>query len=46
MREAPLPDRQLSDRENEVLQIYNRLHRANQHKMQPIPICEIPGDYK
>ncbi|MGB0732807.1 MAG: NAD(+) synthase [Pontibacterium sp.] len=32
----------LSDREKEVLAIYRRLHRANQHKMLPIPVCEIP----
>jgi len=29
-------------RENEVLTIYKRLNTANQHKMQPIPVCEIP----
>jgi len=32
----------LSVREREVLSIYRRLNRANQHKMQPIPICMIP----
>lgn len=34
----------LSDREKEVLAIYSRLHRANQHKMIPIPVCIIPGE--
>ncbi len=29
-------------RDREVMQIYLRLHRANQHKMQPIPVCKIP----
>lgn len=31
-----------SDREAVVFEIYNRLHKANQHKMQPIPVCKIP----
>lgn len=29
-------------REREVFEIYSRLNRINQHKMQPIPVCEIP----
>lgn len=28
-------------REREVFEIYTRLNRANQHKMQPIPYCKI-----
>ena len=32
----------LSDRQREVLSIYRRLNAANQHKMNPIPVCEIP----
>lgn len=32
----------LSDRKLEVYTIYERLNRINQHKMQPIPVCEIP----
>ena len=35
--EAPL-----SNREREVLAIYRRLNAANQHKMEPIPVCAIP----
>lgn len=35
----------LSERQNDVLRIYRRLNRANQHKMVPIPICEIPLEY-
>ena len=34
----------LSVREQEVLAIYRRLHRANRHKMQEIPVCVIPKD--
>ena len=29
-------------RQAEVFKIYHRLNRINQHKMQPIPVCEIP----
>ena len=36
----------LSERELEVLTIYRRLNRANQHKMNPIPVCEIPAEFK
>lgn len=31
-------------RDQEVIQIFKRLNKANQHKMTPIPVCEIP-DY-
>ena len=33
-----------TDRQKEVLAIYKKLHGQNQHKMQPIPVCEIPAD--
>ncbi len=33
-------------RKKEVLTIYTRLHRANSHKMIPIPICEIPDSVR
>ena len=33
---------QLTNRQIEVLSIYRRLNRINQHKMQPIPVCTIP----
>lgn len=35
-----------SGREKEVFQIFKRLNSANQHKMQPIPICKIPVNLK
>ncbi|NKB62116.1 MAG: NAD(+) synthase [Gammaproteobacteria bacterium] len=31
----------LTPRQSEVLEIYRRLNRANKHKMEPIPVCEI-----
>ncbi len=35
-----------SGRELEVFEIYTRLNKANQHKMNPIPVCLIPKKYK
>lgn len=35
----------LLQRQQEVLTIYMRLHNNNQHKMIPIPVCEIPQDW-
>ena len=34
-----------SGREKEVFKIYNRLNSINQHKMMPIPVCEIPKEF-
>ncbi len=42
--EAAQPKSELSEREQEVLAIYTRLNRANQHKMNPIPVCDIPDE--
>lgn len=36
----------LTSRQKEVLVIYKRLNRINQHKMQPIPVCLIPDVLK
>lgn len=35
-----------SGREKEVFDIYSRLNRINQHKINPIPICIIPITFK
>lgn len=32
----------MTDRQKEVLQIYKTHHKNNRHKMDPIPVCEIP----
>jgi NAD+ synthase len=32
----------LSERQQVVLDIYSRMNKANQHKMNPIPVCVIP----
>ncbi len=34
----------LSARQTEVLALYKKLHKANLHKMNPIPVCEIPKE--
>lgn len=36
----------LSAREKEVLNIYKSFNRKNQHKMNPIPVCEIPTELR
>ena len=33
----------LTQRQSRVLHIYQTFHRANKHKMQPLPVCEIPS---
>lgn len=43
---ATSPDENWSQREREVMEIYNRLHQANKHKMQDIPVCLIPEMWK
>ncbi len=32
--------------QKEVFDIYNRLHKANLHKINPIPVCKIPKELK
>lgn len=34
----------LSDRQKKVLTIYKDFHKANRHKMEAIPVCQIPKD--
>jgi len=36
----------ISNRKQEVLAIYRKLHKANQHKMMPIPVCVVPESLK
>lgn len=36
----------LNDRQKTVLDIYKRMNKANQHKMNPIPVCVIPNELK
>ena len=35
-----------TDRKKEVFDIFSRLHKANRHKMDAIPVCKIPSSLK
>ena len=41
-----LEENGLSEREKEVLKIYKHLRKVNLHKMQKIPVCNIPEELK
>ncbi len=44
--ENPSSFSELTDRQRQVLDIYENLHKANLHKMKPIPVCHIPKELK
>ncbi|NJY61721.1 NAD(+) synthase [Salinimicrobium sp. CDJ15-81-2] len=46
MVEEGKTEEDFSGRDKEVIGIYKSRHRANLHKMQPIPVCEIPVHLK
>ncbi len=46
MQDAGKENNDFSGREKEVYTIYSKLNKANQHKMLPIPVCEIPANLK
>lgn len=46
MKEEGKNPSDFKDRQKVVFDIYNRLNRANQHKMIAIPICDIPKELK
>ena len=35
----------LTDRQKQVLKTYRKFNTANKHKMNPIPVCDIPEEY-
>lgn len=35
-----------SGRDLEVFKIFDRMHKAAQHKIQPIPVCTIPDEWR
>lgn len=45
MKENGHVSEDFKDREKIVFDIYDRLHRINQHKMNPIPVCNIPQEF-
>lgn len=44
--EESIAKNKLTIREEAVLAIYRKLNKANNHKMNPIPVCEIPENLK
>ena len=46
MQDEGKTEKDFSGRKQEVFKIYERLNRINQHKMLPIPVCEIPAKLK
>lgn len=46
MQDAGKQIEDFTGREQEVFKIYLSRHRANAHKMNPIPVCEIPTGLK
>jgi len=36
----------LNDRQKQVMEIYVGRHNANKHKMDPIPVCIVPREFK
>lgn len=45
-RKVDLSTLSLTERQREVLAIFDRRHAANRHKMEPIPVCTIPAALK
>jgi NAD+ synthase len=46
MKDEGKLERDFTGREKKVFKIFTRYNRNNQHKMLPIPICEIPQEFK
>jgi len=42
----PGDEQALAPRQKEVLAIYRKFRAANKHKMDPIPVCEIPAELR
>ncbi|MBL4662549.1 MAG: NAD(+) synthase [Flavobacteriaceae bacterium] len=46
MQEQEKTTSNFTGREKTVFDLYTRLNRINQHKMKPIPVCEIPAELR
>ncbi len=46
MKDEGKTNADFKDRQKEVFDIFMDFNQKNQHKMQPIPVCEIPEDLK
>ena len=44
--ENGMTENDFKGREKEVFNIYKRYNNSNRHKMIPIPVCEIPNEFK
>ena len=44
--EKPVDFAKLTNRQETVLDIYSKMHTANKHKMEAIPVCMIPKELK
>lgn len=46
MKDEGKTSEDFTGRQKEVFEIFMRYNRSNKHKMIPIPICEIPNNFK
>lgn len=44
--EAGDKSRDITEHQKDVLEVYRKFNRINRHKMEPIPVCTIPGELK
>lgn len=44
--EAGDKSQDITDHQKNILETYRKFNRANRHKMEPIPVCTIPGELK
>ncbi len=44
--EAGDKSQNITDHQKDILELYRKFNRANRHKMEPIPVCTIPGELK
>jgi len=45
MQKKSVSKKHFSEREKTVYELYMKHHNQNKHKMNPIPVCNIPEDY-
>jgi NAD+ synthase len=45
-RKSETRNQKLTARQKQVIEIYKRFHKMNEHKMKPIPVCLIPKKIK
>ena len=46
MKDQEFTSYEFKNREKTVFELYSRLHKINQHKINPIPVCNIPQKLK